>query len=285
MPETALSVVIPVYRDAEPLGRLLATLRPAPERQLIVANGVQDDIELEPLRRARPDVVWVDGVRGRGAQMNAGAARAVGRWLLFLHADALLSEGWTGTFAEAEARGASAGCYRLAIDAEGWQPRLIEWGVRLRVRWLGVAYGDQGLFVKRARFEMLGGYQEQPLMEDADLVRRLRRTGRFHRAKLPITVSARRWQRDGWWRRTGGNLSILLRHLAGQSPQRLAASYPVWRDGRRRCPPIGGQITRETEARTTGVPLTTRVAGGDDGRGLVCAGPRREPVTARRDKC
>ena len=92
MPETALSVVIPVYRDAEPLGRLLATLRPAPERQLIVANGVQDDIELEPLRRARPDVVWVDGVRGRGAQMNAGAARAVGRWLLFLHADALLSE-------------------------------------------------------------------------------------------------------------------------------------------------------------------------------------------------
>ncbi len=230
MPETALSVVIPVYHDAEPLGRLLATLPPEPERQLIVANGDADDSQLDPLRKARPDVVWVDGARGRGAQMNAGAARAEGRWLLFLHADASLSDGWERALEDARSRGCVAGCYQLAIDAPGWQPRLIEWGVRLRLRWLGVAYGDQGLFVERTRFEALGGYREQPLMEDADLVRRLREVGRFHGAVLPLTVSARRWQRDGWWRRTGGNLFILVRYLTGQTPERLAASYPVWSD-------------------------------------------------------
>ena len=233
MPETALSVVIPVYHDAEPLGRLLATLPPAPGRQLIVANGDPDDRQLVPLRQARSDVLWVDGVRGRGAQMNAGAARAQGRWLLFLHADASLPPGWERALETAVARGCIAGCYQLAIDAAGWQPCLIEWGVRLRVRWLGVAYGDQGLFVERTRFEALGGYREQPLMEDADLVRRLRRAGRFHRSGLRLTVSALRWQRDGWWRRTGGNLSILVRYLTGQTPERLAASYPVWSDRER----------------------------------------------------
>ena len=101
--------------------------------------------------------------------------------------------------------------------------------MRWRVRWLGVAYGDQAVFVRRDLFRRLGGYRPIPVMEDADLVRRMRARGPFWRSTLGVTVSARRWERDGWWRRTAANLLILGLYLAGRPPERLAALYPAWR--------------------------------------------------------
>ena len=120
------------------------------------------------------------------------------------------------------------GCYRLEIDSPLWQARVIERGVRCRVRWLGIAYGDQGLFIRRDLFHTVGGYRAIPVMEDLDLVRRMRRHGRLHCSPLGVSVSARRWERDGWMRRTVSNLWILLLYLAGRSPDRLAASYSAW---------------------------------------------------------
>ena len=161
--------------------------------------------------------------------MNAGGARAVGQWLLFLHADARLADGWLDEIQRAADAGAVGGCYRLEIDSPLWQARLIERGVRCRVRWLGIAYGDQGLFIRRDIFRIVGGYRAIPVMEDADLVRRMRRHGRLYFSPLGVSVSARRWERDGWMRRTVSNLWILLLYVAGRSPDRLAASYPAWR--------------------------------------------------------
>jgi rSAM/selenodomain-associated transferase 2 len=226
----SVSVVIPVLHDAARLARLLPRL-PGPSRcEVIVANGDAADAGVRGMRRTGPDVVWVESEPGRGRQMNAGAARAAGNWLLFLHADALPDAGWVDEIGRAEAAGAVAGCFRLRIDASRWQARVIEAGVRWRVRWFGIAYGDQAIFVRRDLFRRLGGYRPIPVMEDAELVGRIRSRGPFWRSSLGVTVSARRWEQDGWWRRTAANLRILGLHLAGRSPDRLAAMYPAWRD-------------------------------------------------------
>jgi len=234
LPVTAapsVSVIVPVLHDAARLEGLLSRLAGRSRWcEVIVANGDAGDAAVRRIRARRPDVVWVDSEPGRGRQMNAGAARATGAWLLFLHADARPDPGWTDAIGRAEAAGAVGGCFRLRIDARRWQARVIEAGVRWRVRWLGVVYGDQAIFVRRDLFRQLGGYRPIPVMEDADLVRRIRARGRFRPSSAGVTVSARRWERDGWWRRTAANLRILVLHLAGRSPERLAAMYPAWRD-------------------------------------------------------
>ena len=223
-----VSVIIPVWRDAGPLSALLDRLHPLARYDVIVVNGDAGDPALEPVRRAWPAVRWVDSAPGRGRQMNAGAERATGRWLLFLHADARLHDGWFDEIQRAADTDAVGGCYRLEIDSPRWQARLIERGVRWRARRLGLAYGDQGLFIRRDLFRALGGYRAMPVMEDADLVRRMRRHGRLRYSSIAVSVSARRWERDGWMRRTVSNVRILLLYLAGRSPDRLAASYPAW---------------------------------------------------------
>ena len=226
----SVTVVIPVLHDASQLEGLLSRLPDRTRCEVIVANGDAGDAAVGRLRRRRGDVVWVESEQGRGRQMNAGAARAAGAWLFFLHADALPDAGWIDEIGRAEAAGAVGGCFRLRIDARRWQARVIEAGVRWRVRWFGVVYGDQAIFVRRDLFRRLGGYRPIPIMEDADLVARMCARGRFWRSSLGVTVSARRWERDGWWRRTAANLRILGLHLAGRSPDRLAATYPAWRD-------------------------------------------------------
>ncbi len=105
----------------------------------------------------------------------------------------------------------------------------IEWGVRVRVALFGLPYGDQGIFVRRDAFEALGGYAELPIMEDVDLVRRLRRTGRLFRSALAATTSARRWERDGWLRRSARHLAMILLYFCGVAPARLIGLDPARR--------------------------------------------------------
>ena len=225
-----VSVIIPVLRDVGPLAALLEVLHSIARIEVIVANGDAGDLALDPVRRAWPAVRWVDSPPGRCRQMNAGAERATGQWLLFLHADTRIDDGWLDEIRRAADDGAVGGCYRLQIDSPRWQARLIERGVKWRVRWLGLAYGDQGLFIRRDLFCAMGGYRAMPVMEDADLVRRMRHHGRLRYSPVGVSVSARRWERDGWIRRTVFNLQILLLYFSGRSPKVLAASYPAWQD-------------------------------------------------------
>ena len=112
------------------------------------------------------------------------------------------------------------------IDAAGWKYRWLERGNAARVRWLGWAYGDQGIFVRRSVFESLGGFPDWKLMEDLYFIKRLRRAGRFVPLDAPILVSARRWQKAGLVRQTLRNWILLtLAHL-GVPPDRLARFYP-----------------------------------------------------------
>lgn len=224
MSETFASVVIPVWREAERIGDAVESA--AGEGVEIIAVAAWEDADhVERARASNDRVRWLFARRGRGNQMNAGAASATGDWLVFLHADSRLPPEWTEDLRDAAARGCDAGCFRLGIAATGWRPRAWEWLVRLRVALLTLPYGDQGLFVRRTLFEALGGYRDMPLMEDVDFVRRARKRSRIWKANRVVATSARRWERDGWFHRSATNLTLVLRYRFGADVRRLARAY------------------------------------------------------------
>jgi rSAM/selenodomain-associated transferase 2 len=234
-----LSVIIPVFRDADALARTLAGTDFS-GTELIVSSVSEDD-SLAPVRLAHPSIVWIDAPRGRSAQMNAGAAVARGEWLVFLHADTRLPGGWKSAIdlASRDPR-VNAGCFRFALDSTSTRARIIEIGVRARVALFGLPYGDQALFVRRDAFLALGGYADLPIMEDVDFVQRLRRQGGLYVSPLPATTSARRWERDGWMRRTASHLTLILLYFCGVAPARLIRLDPA----RRSHPvPPGGRMS------------------------------------------
>jgi hypothetical protein len=109
----------------------------------------------------------------------------------------------------------------LALDSTSLCARIIEVGVQLRVALLGLPYGDQALFVRRPRFEAVGGFAEIPIMEDVDFVRRMHREGALFRSPLPVLTSARRWERDGWISRTVRHLVLITLYFCGVPPAQL----------------------------------------------------------------
>jgi rSAM/selenodomain-associated transferase 2 len=222
-----VTIVIPVLDDTTALTSLLPTLPVDPSVQVVVVDGGDGhDTAGDTLRTRHPEVEWIRSARGRGAQMNAGAKRARGHWLVFLHADTRLGAGWLDLLRRLDDHPPIVGgSFRFELDSAARWARWIERGVRIRVRLFGLAYGDQALFARREVFGELGGYSELPLMEDVEFIRRLRRRGRLEHADIPALTSARRWERDGWIRRTAENVVLVLLFLAGWSPAWLARRY------------------------------------------------------------
>lgn len=221
-----VSVVLPVLDDATELAHALESLGDDRRVAIIVVSAGERTPAMAALEQAAPHVRWLTSEPGRGRQMNRGASGAGGDWLLFLHADTRLPAGWLEELERAgRLTSVVGGSFRFRLDSGRRWARALERGVAARVRWFDLPYGDQALFVRRDAFEALGGYRELPLMEDVDFVRRLRRAGRLFHSALPAVTSARRWETDGWIRRSFENVLLLLLFLAGVSPRRLAARY------------------------------------------------------------
>jgi len=150
--------------------------------------------------------------------------------LLFLHADCSLEP---GALPEAERllarRSVMAGCFRMCVRAHGRIYRLIDISATARVRFTGLAYGDQGLFLGRNLFEQLGGFPPLRFMEDLFLSQKIRTYGRITVASRRIYVSPRRWQQAGLVRQTLRNWTLTALAAAGVHPDRLAAFYPLVR--------------------------------------------------------
>jgi rSAM/selenodomain-associated transferase 2 len=216
-----LSVVIPALNAAATLGPCLAAVREADEMIVVDGGSTDGTAALAESSGAR----LVRSPPGRGLQLAAGAAAAKGDWLLFLHADTLLAPGWRETVERhmAQAPG-SAACFRFRLDAGAKRARLVEAGVALRVRLLGLPYGDQGLLIPRRLYEEVGGYRPLPLMEDVDLVRRIG-ARRIERLGVDAVTSAERWRTGGWLRRSGRNLLCLACYRFGMSAERIAQLY------------------------------------------------------------
>ena len=223
-----VSIVIPVRNDAGALASLLAQLPPSMDAEVIVSTAGHADV-LAAIRSSRSDVIWVGGPAGRALQLNAGAARASGDWLWFVHADSILPTNWLDAFKRLHETALDGsivgGSFRFALTSDSWQARVIERSVAGRVRWLNLPYGDQGIFVRRSVFHSMNGFAALPLMEDVEFVGRLKRLGRLRHLSLRLTTSARRWEKDGWWRRSAGNVMILSLYSLGVSPGWLARRY------------------------------------------------------------
>jgi rSAM/selenodomain-associated transferase 2 len=220
-----VSVVIPVLGDAAHLGELLSRLHalaPPPEELIVVDGGASEDCRwiCESAR-----ATYLQSPAGRGRQLREGAARATGAILWFLHADADPAVDAVARIRHAVAAGAHGGYFRFRFSGEPClRKALLAALINLRAR-LGVPYGDQGLFMMRAAYEQAGGFADAPLFEEVPLVRALRRAGRFDSVDAAIGVSPRRWERDGWVRRTLENRLLALAYMAGISPHRLARRY------------------------------------------------------------
>jgi len=199
MESPRLSIVLPALNEAAAIVPALERLaRQAPGAERIVADGGSSD---GTPGLARPWARVVAAPRGRARQMNAGAAAARGDWLLFLHVDSALPEGFAADIAGAARAGYQAGAFRLRIAGRHPLLPLVAWGATLRTRWRGIAFGDQGLFVRRDVFEARGGFPDVPLMEDYAWTRDLGRAGiALYLSPLAVTTSGRRWDERGFWR-------------------------------------------------------------------------------------
>ncbi|MEE9296895.1 MAG: TIGR04283 family arsenosugar biosynthesis glycosyltransferase [Phycisphaerae bacterium] len=222
-----LSVIIPARNEEGTIARVLECLCDANLWEVIVVDGQSDDRtrEIAHLHGA----LVIQSQPGRGRQLNIGAAGATGDTLLFLHADTLLPPKFDEHVFRVLARPrTSAGAFRLRIDAPGASLRLIEQMVNYRSRFLQMPYGDQAIFVKADAFRRVGGFPQLPVMEDYELVRRLRRLGRIEIAPAAVVTSARRWLTGGVWRTTLYNRVCVAAYRLGVHPDLIAR----WRDPR-----------------------------------------------------
>jgi rSAM/selenodomain-associated transferase 2 len=219
-----VSIVIPALNEAAIIGRSVTSALATGPHEVIVADGGSGDDTASLARAAGARVV--DSARGRAVQQNVGARAASGDILLFLHADTRLAEEGVRQI-EAALADARVGCgaFRQTIEAAGWLYRLLERGNGWRAARRGLPYGDQGIFVRRALFEEIGGFPELRLMEDVFLLRRLRQRTWPVLLPGPLYVSARRWQRRGVVRQTLRNWILLGSARLGIHPDRLARFY------------------------------------------------------------
>jgi rSAM/selenodomain-associated transferase 2 len=220
-----LSIVMPVLNEAAGLAATLDALAPlrAAGHQLIVVDGGSHDGTVA-LGRERADQV-IDGPRGRARQMNAGAACAQGEVLLFLHADTRLPPAADEHIATAVSHGAVWGRFDVRIEGRSrWLP-LVAWMMNLRSRLSGIATGDQAMFVRRDVFQRLGGFADQPLMEDIELSRRLRAIARPACLRARVATSGRRWDTRGAWPTIVLMWRLRWRYWRGAAPEDLAKAY------------------------------------------------------------
>jgi rSAM/selenodomain-associated transferase 2 len=223
--KSRLSIVMPVLDEAAAIAATLAGLAPlrADGAELIVVDGGSRD-GTPALCRGLADAVLASP-RGRARQMNAGAQAASGSVLLFLHADTGLPPAALALVAQALARHAW-GRFDVAIAGRSrWLP-LVAALMNARSRLTGIATGDQAIFVRREAFDAVGGYPDQPLMEDIELCRRLRRIGRPACLRAKAVTSGRRWDERGAWRTIALMWQLRLLYWLGVPAERLASSYP-----------------------------------------------------------
>ena len=191
--------------------------------ELLLVDGGSDDATL-PAATGLADQL-LSAPRGRARQMNAGAARARAAVLLFLHADTVLPEGALAAIDKAIDEGARWGRFDVSITGASAMFPLIAALMNRRSRWSGIATGDQAMFVRRDTFEQVGGFPDQPLMEDIELSLRLRRIGRPACLRPPVLTSGRRWERFGVWRTIWLMWRLRLLYWLGMPAERLARAY------------------------------------------------------------
>ena len=226
MDKDIISVIIPVYNESKGLDALFALLAPFKNRcEIIFVDGGSSDGTARLVEEKGGMVLH--SPKGRANQMNCGAAAASGEILWFLHADSAPPPDALSQIREVLGRGYSIGCFPLRFSSKHPYMIIHAWmSNNIRVRLLNIAFGDQGIFLRRALFEELGGYAPIPLMEDYKLSLDARKAGHsIGMARGAITTSDRRYQANGRLR-TMWRMQVLQRRFRrGDSIEEIAKAY------------------------------------------------------------
>lgn len=225
--EPRLSIVMPILDESDNLSHTLKALKlmqfPGVVEVLAVDGGSRDD-SVQVAERAGCRVLSC--APGRGRQMNVGARAARGRYLLFLHADTILPPDYLSLVCRSLSRsGVAIGAFSLAIADRRPVFRFLEKLVSWRSRFFGRPYGDQVFFMERALFDRVGGFWQEPLLEDVDLLRRVKKEGQLVILPSRVETSARRWQRLGVLPVTFINQLIMFGYYLGVPPKYLVRIY------------------------------------------------------------
>lgn len=222
-----VSIIIPTYNEASRIGKTLMMLQEGPHQadlpEIIVADGGSTDETLAIARNLADRVIVIEG-RNRSAQLNAGAAIANGSTLLFLHADSVPPVGFLGDIVRFKRIGYKAGCFRLEFDLNHWFLRANAWFTRLNLN--AVRFGDQGLYVEKSVFTTIGGYDEHlTIMEDQQIISRIRQLTRFKVIPRPILTSARKYEVNGVFKTQIIFYLIWLLYYLGVSQRNLISIH------------------------------------------------------------
>lgn len=220
-----LSWIIPARQEAQRLALLLADLQDglAEGDELIVVDGESQDATQVVARLHGAHVVC--SPPSRGGQLQRGVALAHGHRFVFIHADSRLAGGAELSRRLRQLPRGQAHCFGLKVDDPHPCFRVLEWLVAMRTTVLGLPYGDQGLVLDRHLYERCGGFRDLPLMEDVDLVLRLRPWGGVRQLPYSICTSARRWHRHGLLRTSLRNMILMLRWIWGEDSETLNRDY------------------------------------------------------------
>lgn len=221
-----ISVVIPTLNEEKTIGECIEAIRfESADIEIVVADGGSGDKTLE-IASGYPEVAVVASGRGRGIQLNAGAAAATGDILLFLHADTILERDWAKIIPESlEEYSVVGGAFTFAVNNPSLKYRLVELWVGLRCALCRLPYGDQAIFIRKDLFIKLNGFRDIPLMEDVELVERMKKAGRITMLNKKAFTSDRRWSSKGLIRTAAINQLTMMLYKFGVSPEKLFRLY------------------------------------------------------------
>ena len=239
---SSLSIIVPVLNEAPLIGRFLRQVRElAPDAEIIVVDGGSVDATIQ-MARPFADLV-MSTAPGRAVQMNAGAAKAKGNMLWFLHADLELPERAPQMIEAALHRSnLVGGWFRLRFPSRPLIYRVSDSLGNVGADIFGFALGDHGIFCQRDAFQRVNGYPVVPILEDAEFCRRLGRIGRIQQLSAEITCSPRAYEQYGPYRITAAYFVILVLYVAGVPISFLNRIYSAARRG------VPIQVTRSTYA-------------------------------------
>ncbi len=221
-----ISVIIPVVNEAEAIAGCLAQFRGLRNVEVIVVDGGSRDGTQDRTRAAGIARLVTSPKSGRSAQLNRGASLASGDVLLFLHADTFLPDGAVRMIRESlQDPGVAGGSFRMGLTEDTWMFRTIAFLSTMRSRYLGITYGDQGIYVRRAVFDRVAGFPEVALFEDSEFCAAVRKLGRFVLLEGSVRTSTRRWRRWGVVPTILWMWMLRILYLCSVSDKRLCRLY------------------------------------------------------------
>lgn len=221
-----ISVIIPVLNEQENLKILIPSIKEFGGnflQDLIVVDGGSVDQSIQ-VAESLGATVYCTKEASRAQQMNLGAQYASGNTLLFVHADVRMISSFAFDIQKARLKGFRAGCFRYKFDSSKLMLKINSWATRFNGPFSGG--GDQTLFISKRFFEDLGGFDPQfTIMEDFDLVRRIKSKSNFYIIPKSILVSARKYEHNSWLKVQVANLLAFWNFKRGTSPTLIKDAY------------------------------------------------------------